>query len=78
MSVWLNADGVAERIGVSRRTALSLMYQMPHVVVTGTVKKRIRVSENTLEAWMLKHSTGKMDMTCPSTGSKRKLKRREV
>ena len=30
MSVWLNADQVAERIGVSKRTALTLMYQMPH------------------------------------------------
>ena len=73
--IWLNADDVAERLKISRRTALTLMYQMPHSVISGTVRKRIRVMDTALDAWMLKKSNGlpKMDI---QVGSKKKLKRR--
>ncbi len=75
--IWLNADQVAERLGVSRKTAMSLMSQMPHAVISGIQRKRIRVSETQLDAWMMKRSTGK-PVTPVSTGSKRKLQRRGV
>lgn len=76
MIVWLNADDVAERLGVSRRTAMTLMYQMPHSVIGGTVRKRIRVSEGSLDAWMVKKSNKLPVTDAVQTGSKRKLKRR--
>jgi len=76
MTVWLNADQVAERLSVSRRTALALMYQMPHSVISGTVKKRIRVSEGSLDAWMVRKSNTMPRIETASTGSKKKLARR--
>ena len=76
MIIWLNADQVAERLSVSRRTALALMYQMPHSVIGGTVRKRIRVSEGSLDAWMTKRSNKLPIADAIETGSKRKLKRR--
>ena len=76
MIVWLNADQVAERLSISRRSALALMYQMPHTVISGTVKKRIRVSEGSLDAWMTKKSNKLPVADAVCTGNKRKLKRR--
>lgn len=76
MTVWLNADQVAERLGVARRTALSLMEQMQYVVISGTAKRRIRVSEAELEAWMMKRSIGRANAEVKCIGTKAKLKRR--
>ena len=74
--IWLTADQVAERLSISRKTALSLMYQMPHSVIGGTVRKRIRVSESNLDAWMTKRSS-RLPVADPvKTGSKKKLTRR--
>ena len=74
--IWLDADQVSERLRISRKTALALMYQMPHSVIGGTVRKRIRVSEDSLNAWMLNKSNKLPAFSIPSTGSKRKLQRR--
>ena len=75
--VWLSPDDVAERIGVSRRTAISLMYQMIHTVIGGTERKRIRVSEDALNAWMNKRSSGAVvQPVCCQTGSRKRLQRR--
>ena len=76
MIVWLTADQVAERLSVSRRTAMSLMYQMPHSVIGGTVKKRIRVSETALDTWMLKQSNKMPPLESAKTGSKKRITRR--
>lgn len=73
--IWLNADQVAERLSVSRKTAMNLMYQMTHSVIGGTVRKRIRVSEASLDAWMIRQSN-KLPVADSNTGSKRKLQRR--
>ena len=74
--IWLNPDQVAERLSISRRTAITLMYQMPHSVIGGTVKKRIRVAEDALDQWMLKQSNKLPTFCSTSKGSKRKLTRR--
>jgi len=74
--VWLNADQVAERLGVARRTALGMMEQMQYVVISGTSKRRIRVSEDELNAWMMKRSVGRANAEIRCTGTKAKLKRR--
>ena len=55
---------------------MSLMYQMSYSVISGAVKKRIRVSEDALEAWMLKRSQGSKIPVSKTVGSKRKLERR--
>ena len=76
MTVWLNADQVAARLSVSKRTALSIMYQMPHSVIGGTVRKRIRVSEVSFETWMAKKSNKIPAFESIQTGSKKRIARR--
>lgn len=77
MIVWLTPDQVAERIGVGRRTAMAMMLEMHPVYISGNVRKRIRVSEENLDKWMISHAVGR---NCPtsriSTGSSKKLGRR--
>ena len=74
---WLTADQVAERLQISRRTALSLMYQMPHSVIGGTTRKRIRVSEESLDMWMMKQSNVKStSIRSNIKGSNKRLRRR--
>jgi len=76
MTVWLGPDQVAERLGVKRRTAMAMMSQMPHSVISGTERKRVRVSEDTLEAWMAKRSNNITPISIKTVGSKKKLARR--
>lgn len=76
MTVWLSPEQVAERLGVCRKTALALMHQMPHSVIGGTVKQRIRVSEQNLDLWMAKRSAGDSPVRAVSAGTHRKLERR--
>ena len=77
MTVWLNADQVAERIGVHRKTAMAMMLEMNPVAISGNTRKRYRVSEESLERWMMKHSTGgKAPVSRMGAGSGRKLQRR--
>ena len=76
---WLNADQVAVRLGVARCTALELMHTMPHSVISGTVRKRIRVSDENLNAWMESHTAGGSTVSPragTAKGSKKKLRRR--
>jgi predicted site-specific integrase-resolvase len=74
--VWLNPDQVAERLGIHRRTAMALMMEMNPVAISGNVRKRYRVSEESLNQWMLKHSNGRAIVSTGSQGSKKKLQRR--
>ena len=49
----LNAEQVAEILGVCRETARKLMMQMPHVDVSlSPAVKHIRVEPSALRAWM--------------------------
>ena len=78
MTVWLGPDDVAQRLGIARRTALNLMNRMPHSVIGGTQRKRIRVSEASLDAWMVKNSSDPASETVTKTaGSRKKLERRK-
>ena len=58
MTVWLGPDQVAERLGVKRKTALSLMRKMRYTVVSGVERQRIRVTEAALEDWMEERTNG--------------------
>lgn len=74
--VWLDPDGVARRLRVCRRTAISLMYQMEHSVISGTSRKRIRVSEDALDAWMMRDSEQKIQKASGGCGTKKRIARR--
>ena len=77
MKTWLNADQIAERLGIARKTAMALMLEMNPVAISGTVRKRYRVSEESFDRWMVKHCIGKKEpVSSISTGSVRKLQRR--
>ena len=76
MAVWLNPDQVAERIGVARRTAMAMMQQMNPVTISGNTRKRIRVSEESLDKWMISHSNGKRPPVSRATGTTRRIARR--
>ena len=43
-TVYLTADDVANRLHVSKKTAKALMMEMNPVAITGTVRKRYRVT----------------------------------
>lgn len=74
MTVWLGPKDVAERLGVCRRTALSLMQEMPHSVIGGTERKTIRVSEGAFEAWMVSKSN--VRNATAVTGCRKRIERR--
>ena len=77
MTIWLSPTQVSERIGVARRTAMTMMFEMNPVYISGTVRKRIRVSEENLDRWMAAHAVGKKSpVSSIGTGSIRKLPRR--
>ncbi len=76
MTVWLTPDDVADRLQIKRRTAIGLMYQMNYSVISGSTRKRIRVSEQAFESFMLKHSNGKQPISI-GTGTPKRLERRK-
>lgn len=75
-TVWLSPDDVAFRLGIARRTAISLMYQMSYSVIGGNERKRIRVSEEALDSWMAKQTRGNKQPVSKTVGCSRKLERR--
>jgi len=76
MTVYLNADQVADRLGVARRTAMAMMMEMNPIAISGTVKKRYRVTEESLERWMARKTIGKPHTGSISKGSNKRLARR--
>ena len=73
---YLNKDQVAERIGVKPRTAATMMLEMNPVIISGNTRKRIRVSEESLDQWMIAHSNGKRPPVSRATGTTRRIARR--
>ena len=76
MTVWLSPDDIAERLSVARRTAMAMMLDMNPVCISGNVHKRMRVSEESFDRWMIAHATGKSPISSIGTGNKKKLTRR--
>ena len=76
MTRYLDPQQVADRIGVTRRTALSLMMEMNPIPVSGTVRRRYRVTEENLEHWMAKRMIGRPRTGSIGSGCKKRLKRR--
>ena len=76
MTVYLDPGAVAERLGVSRRTAINMMMDMHPSVICGNERKRIRVSEDSLEAWMELKASNTKPIVSKTVGCKKKLQRR--
>ena len=76
MTRFLDKFAVAERLGVQPKTAAALMMEMNPVAISGTVRKRYRVTEENLERWVAKKTIGKPRTGSICTGSRRKLERR--
>lgn len=75
MTRYLDKNDVAERLGVKPKTAASMMMEMNPIAISGTVRKRYRVTEENLERWVMKRMTGRQT-TSSRTGSQKKLERR--
>ena len=76
MTKYLDPQEVADRLGVARRTAMTLMLEMNPIAICGTVRKRYRVTEENLERWMARRMMGRPSTGSISTGSRKKLERR--
>ena len=76
MTRYLDPQEVADRLGVTRRTAMCLMMEMNPIHICGNVRRRYRVTEANLEQWMAKRMTGRSGRGTISMGSKRRLERR--
>ena len=75
MTVYLDKNDVAERLGIKPKTAAGYMMEMNPIPISGTVRKRYRVTEENLDAWCNKRMIGKPTKSI-STGTKNKLGRR--
>ena len=76
MTRYLDPQQVADRIGVSRRTAISLMMEMNPIHVSGNVRRKYRVTEENLERWMAKRTIGRTRTGTIGCGSNKRLERR--
>ena len=75
MTRYLDPQEVADRLGVARRTAMELMMQMNPIAISGTVRRRYRVSEENLDRWMVRRQIWKTSGDI-GHGSSKKLTRR--
>ena len=75
MSELLDKKAVAHRLKVSEKTAAALMMEMNPVVISGSIRKRYRVTEESLEAWVMKKQKLK-GLRYINQGSKRRLERK--
>ena len=76
MTVYLDKHQVAERLGVKPKTAAAMMMEMNPIPISGSVRKRYRVTEENLDRWMMKRMIGKPLPITGSKGSKKRLERR--
>ena len=76
MGELLDKTAVAHRLKVSEKTAASLMMEMNPVVISGTFRKRYRVTEESLEAWIARKQKLK-GLRYINHGSQRKIERRK-
>lgn len=70
---WLSPDQVAQRLGISKRTATALMYQMNYTVLSGSERKRIRVAETELDRFLTERSKRKTIIQIVTAGTNKKV-----
>ena len=76
MEVYLDKNEVAVRLGVTPKTAAALMVEMNQFPISGTVRKRYRVTEKNLERWAESRMPQKQTITTVSKGSKKRIQRK--
>ena len=76
MSELLDKKAVAHRLNVSEKTAASLMQEMNPVAICGTIRKRYRVTEANLGAWIAKKQKLK-GLRYVNHGIQRRIERRK-
>lgn len=76
MSELLDKKAVAHRLNVSEKTAAALMKEMDAIPITGTIRKRYRVTEENLEAWIAKKQKLK-GLRYINHGSQRRIEMRK-
>lgn len=76
MGELLDKKAVAHRLNVSEKTAAALMKEMDAIPITGTIRKRYRVTEENLEAWIAKKQKLK-GLRYINHGSQRRIERRK-
>ena len=76
MTRYLDKFMVAERLGVQPKTAAAMMMEMNPIAISGTVRKRYRVTEENLERWIAKRMLGRPRSGSFSKGSNKRLERR--
>ena len=67
---YLDAQQVADRLGVSRRTAMSMMLEMNPIAISGKTRIRYRVTEENMDRWMAKRMIGKQKTVSFNTGKR--------
>ena len=67
---YLDAKQVADRLGVSRRTAMSMMLEMNPIAISGKTRIRYRVTEENMDRWMAKRMIGKQKTVSFNTGKR--------
>ena len=72
---YLDPQEVADRLGISRRSAMEKMMEMNPIAISGKTRIRYRVTEGNLDRWMAVRMIGKPSGRI-GTGSKRRLERR--
>ena len=75
MTRYLDKFAVAERLGVQPKTAAAMMMEMNPIAISGNVRKRYRVTEDSLERWIARRMLVK-PKAGSIQGSKRRLERR--
>ena len=75
MAVYLDKNQVAVRLGVTPKTAAALMVEMNQFPISGTVRKRYRVTEENLERWAENRMPRKPEKS-KSKGTNKRLERR--
>ena len=73
---YLDKNEVAKRIGVKPRTAAAMMMEMNPIPISGKVRMRYRVTEESLNSWMMRRMIGKPKAGNISKGVSKKLERR--
>ena len=67
---YLDAQQVADRLGVSSRKAMSTMLEMNQIAISGKTRIRYRVTDENLDRWMAKRTIGKQKTVSFSTGKR--------
>ena len=77
MNRLLKPDDVMELLGISRKTALKIMWQCNPILIGGNVRKQIRITEDNLTKHLEMRMLKPEDLNSgKQAGTKRRIQRR--